>query len=151
MNRFRTDVAFWPLERVEKLGDQLLDWQGESNVYQSGSGFELWHYKSAERQIGPTMKSLADWRRRWGGKDANAVEGEIRFQGGGFRHRVGATPYLITPQDFRLVEGSAGYRAGRDGKDLGVDVDLVGPGAAYERWKKTPEYREWLEETRQQE
>jgi len=22
-------------------------------------------------------------------------------------------------------------------------VDLVGPGPAYERWKKTPEYQEW--------
>jgi hypothetical protein len=24
------------------------------------------------------------------------------------------------------------------------DVDLVGPGPAYERWKKTPEYQRWL-------
>ena len=28
-------------------------------------------------------------------------------------------------------------------------MDLVGPGAAYERWKKTPEYQEWLSETGQ--
>ena len=28
-------------------------------------------------------------------------------------------------------------------KGRGADVDLVGPGAAYEKWKKTPEYQEW--------
>src|SRR6185369_7933420 len=43
----------------------------------------------------------------------------------------------------------AGYRAGKDGKDLGADVDLVGPGAAYERWKKTPAYQQWLKDTGQ--
>jgi hypothetical protein len=28
-------------------------------------------------------------------------------------------------------------------------VDLVGPGPAYERWKKTPEYQQWLKDTKQ--
>jgi hypothetical protein len=28
-------------------------------------------------------------------------------------------------------------------------VDLVGPGTAYERWKQTTEYEQWLEETGQ--
>jgi hypothetical protein len=28
-------------------------------------------------------------------------------------------------------------------------VDLVGPGPAYERWKKTPEYQQWLNDTKQ--
>lgn len=28
-----------------------------------------------------------------------------------------------------------------------ADVDLVGPGAAYERWQKTPEYQEWRRKT----
>jgi hypothetical protein len=29
--------------------------------------------------------------------------------------------------------------AGDGGRGLGADVNLVGPGPAYERWKKTPE------------
>jgi hypothetical protein len=45
-----------------------------------------------------------------------------------------------------LRPDSAGYRAG---KDLGADVDLVGPGPAYERWKKTPDYQQWLKDTKQ--
>src|SRR5262249_49320337 len=52
------------------------------------------------------------------------------------------------PDDFRLRSDSAGYRAGKDGKDLGADIDLVGPGKAYERWKQTPDYRQWLKETK---
>ena len=28
-------------------------------------------------------------------------------------------------------------------------VVLVGPGRAYERWKKTPEYQQWLKDTKQ--
>jgi hypothetical protein len=55
----------------------------------------------------------------------------------------------VTPEDFRLRADSAGYQAGEDGKDLGADVDLVGPGQAYERWKQTPEYQQWLKETGQ--
>jgi hypothetical protein len=64
-------------------------------------------------------------------------------------NKAAAIPELVTPDDFRLRGDSAGYRAGPDGKDLGADVDLVGPGAAYERWKQTPEYQQWLKDTGQ--
>jgi len=47
----------------------------------------------------------------------------------------------------RRRRGSAGYRAGEDGRDLGANVDRVGPGAAHEGWKKTPEYRQWIKDT----
>src|SRR5262249_29585247 len=53
------------------------------------------------------------------------------------------------PEDFRVRRDSAGYQAAKGKKDLGADVDLVGPGPAYERWKKTPAYQEWLKETGQ--
>ncbi|HEX5104866.1 MAG TPA: hypothetical protein VFV87_13695, partial [Pirellulaceae bacterium] len=72
-----------------------------------------------------------------------------RFEGGSLNERVNVDPKSVTAADFRLRKDSAGYRAGPDGQDLGADVDLVGPGEAYERWRKTPEYQEWLKETRQ--
>ena len=43
----------------------------------------------------------------------------------------------------------AGRGIGSDGKDPGADMDLVGPGPAYERWKQTPDYQVWLEVTGQ--
>ena len=77
------------------------------------------------------------------------MEGRLRYQGGALLERLRDTPEKVTPDDFRLRADSAGYRAGKDGKDLGADVDLVGPGPAYERWKKTPEYQQWLKDTGQ--
>jgi hypothetical protein len=77
------------------------------------------------------------------------LQGQIRFQGGAPLSRLERAPDELTPDDFRLIEGSAGYRAGPDGKDLGADVDLVGPGTAYERWKQSPDYQRWLEDTNQ--
>jgi hypothetical protein len=50
---------------------------------------------------------------------------------------------IATP--FRLAKGSPGK--GEGGRDIGADVDLVGPGAAYEKWKKTKEYEEWRKQT----
>ena len=46
----------------------------------------------------------------------------------------------------RLRAGRPGDKAGKDGKHLGADEDLVGPGPAYERWKTTSEYQDWLKE-----
>jgi hypothetical protein len=46
-----------------------------------------------------------------------------------------------SPGDFRVHESGD--------KGPGADVDLVGPGPAYERWRKTPAYQEWLKDTGQ--
>ena len=96
------------------------------------------------------LASLEEWKRFWDGAKADSLEDSVRFQGGNLASRGEATLDQLTPDDFRLRPDSAGYRAGPDGKDLGADVDLVGPGPAYERWKKTLEYKEWLKETGQQ-
>jgi hypothetical protein len=94
-------------------------------------------------------RDLADWNRFWNQSDTGSVEGDVRFQGGDLHQRALIAPEKLTAEDYRLRPDSAGYQAGPDGKDLGADIDLVGPGAAYERWKTTPEYQEWLKETGQ--
>ncbi len=92
---------------------------------------------------------FSDWNRFWGLTGTGSLEGVIRFHGGDLAGRAEAKAAKLTPQDFRLRADSAGYRTGPGGKDLGADVDIVGPGAAYERWKKSPEYQQWLKETGQ--
>jgi tetratricopeptide (TPR) repeat protein len=77
------------------------------------------------------------------------LSGPPKFAGGDVYTIANAGKQRLTPQDFRLRPDSPGYKAGKDGKDLGADVDLVGPGEAYERWKKTPDYKQWLKETQQ--
>ena len=94
-------------------------------------------------------KDLADWNRFWHQTDTGSTEGVVRFQGGDLLQRTLTDAEKLSPEDFRLRADSAGYHAGPDGKDLGADVDLVGPGPAYERWKKTPEYQEWIKDSGQ--
>src|SRR5262249_14951401 len=95
------------------------------------------------------VNDLATWQRFWGSPESGSIEGEIRFVGGDPAGRPVGGGGQPAPGDLRPLAGGAGYPAGKDGKDLGADVDLVGPGPAYERWKKTPEYQQWLKETGQ--
>jgi hypothetical protein len=92
---------------------------------------------------------LADWQRFWGLADIDSERGQAKFQGGDLVAKAKLTPELLAPDDFRLRPDSAGLKAGKDGKDLGADVGLVSHGPAYERWKKTPEYQQWLKDTGQ--
>jgi serine/threonine protein kinase len=127
---------------------RLLSWQDDRNLYGRGASSLSWFGPAGyEAPRGP--KTVAEWKRFWGTPDADCLQGPIRYQGGDLVAKLKTTPDQLTPEDFRLRAESAGYRAGKDGKDLGADVDLVGPGKAYERWKKTPRYQEWLKESGQ--
>ena len=134
-----------PPAEAEALLARMVNWQEEKNVY-SVSGFLTWSVL-----IKPTggLNTLADWNQFWKLTSTGSFEGRVRFQGGNLRARILAGPESVGPADFRLQPDSPGYRAGKGGKDLGADVDLVGPGPAYERWKQTPEYQEWLKDTGQ--
>jgi len=123
---------------------KLIAWQDEHNAYAIADAM----LKCGLRSVVRYDQGLAAWKEFWNEPDAQVLEGPIRFAGGDLRSRRFANPGELTAEDFRLRPDSAGYRAGPEGKDLGADIDLVGPGAAYERWKKTPEYQEWLKETR---
>jgi hypothetical protein len=139
----------------ETLLQDLLKWRGGQNVYRVGSGpadgqsrlLRTGMGSVGDPPHGPT--DLATWREFWRSPETGSLEGRVRYEGGNLIAKVQKAPHQITPEDFRLRPDSAGYRAGPDGKDLGADVDLVGPGPAYERWKKTPEYQQWLMETGQ--
>jgi hypothetical protein len=122
-------------------------WQGQRNLF-AGAGDYL-HGSGKGLEAAKPIKSLANWKQFWGSAETGSIEGKVRYQGGNLLARLAAAPEKLTPEDFRLRPDSAGYRAGKDGKDLGADIDLVGPGKAYERWKKTPQYQEWLKETGQ--
>jgi formylglycine-generating enzyme required for sulfatase activity/serine/threonine protein kinase len=129
---------------------ELVAYQEERNVHAAG-GPLLWYTgkKWTELSSDRTVNDAETWQRFWEDAVSSSLQGNVRFHGGNLRPRTEESLEALTRDDFRLREGSAGYRAGLDGKDLGADVDLVGPGAAYERWKKTPEYQRWLKETGQ--
>src|SRR5262249_6409143 len=140
-----------------ELLPRLMTWRGEKNVYRNVRSLlalrQLMDPSDPKKGIDdgplPGFRTLADWQRVWKASEIGSVQGEIRFEGGDVLTKMQTSPERMTAADFRLRPDSPGYRAGKDGKDLGADVDLVGPGVAYERWKKKPEYQQWLKETGQ--
>lgn len=130
---------------------RMLDWQGERNAFSVDGEFVRLSQAAPWRDL-PSAKlpaGLAGWKRLWGTAETDSVQGTARFEGGDILARLETAPEKLTPADVRLRPDSVGYHAGKDGKDLGADIDLLGPGPAYERWKKTPEYQQWLKDTKQ--
>jgi hypothetical protein len=153
-NIFDVTSVLFPMSRgktlqpkeVEPFLRLTLAWRGGQNVYAPGSSsFDV----RAPVVLPNGPKNLKDWKQFWGIDESGSIEGQVKYQGGNLISRLRDAPEKVTPEDFRLRPDSAGYKAGKDGKDLGADVDLVGPGQAYERWKKTPEYQQWLKDTKQ--
>jgi hypothetical protein len=140
-----------PPGQAEACLVRMVSWQGERNVYPASAA--LLHLSRADPwvNLGPPKlpAGLAGWKQLWGTTETGSIQGRVHYMGGDLLAKAQLALEKITPEDFRLLPGSAGYRAGKDGKDLGADVDLVGPGAGYERWKKTPDYQQWLKDTGQ--
>jgi hypothetical protein len=120
-----------------------VDWREDHNLYQPG--FNFLSVGDHQRPLEPMRprRSLAEWQEYWGLEDTGSLQGPIRFQREEVFPTLPEPIETVTADDFRLHPQSAGARAGEDGRDLGADVDLVGPGPAYERWRATPAYQEW--------
>ena len=129
---------------------RLIAWEEQNNVYPKAVSL-LGTYVSFPPRPLPAGKTLADWNQFWGVRDTASLQGKIRYRGGDPRSRPLTQLEQVTPKDFRLQVGSPGYKREKNGRDIGADVDMVGPGAAYERWKKTPAYQQWLKDTKQAE
>src|SRR5262249_37834447 len=87
--------------------------------------------------------------RFWRQDASGCRSGKVRYRGGDVPSRAGKAPGRLTPEDFRLRARSAGYKAGKGGKDPGARRGLLGPRKAHPRWKKTPAYQQWLKDTKQ--
>jgi hypothetical protein len=133
-----------PAPFEQSVLSEWVAWQGQRNVYAASVALAGWYLASTGfLEPEKSVKTLADWRDFWSTAESQSVEGPVRFMGADLLRKLNSEPGRLTPSDFRLRPDSAGFRAGADGKDLGADIDLVGPGEAYERWKQTPEYAEW--------
>ena len=142
----KVDSAKWETRAGwDSMLPQLLRWDMTANLYPPEPDLMALHVGglySVERWGDDT----ADWKTFWQLEETGLTEGTIRFQGGDLIARSKANAMDLTLDDFRLRADSAGYQAGPGGEDLGANIDFVGPGAAYERWKQTGEYTEWKAE-----
>jgi anti-sigma factor RsiW len=120
-------------------------WRDEGSLYPATISLRA----GTEPAPPPAVEGIAAWDRLWDLRPPGSLSGRPAFQGGDVYTIARTGGEHLKPDDFRLRPDSPGYRAGKGGKDLGADIDLVGPGPAYERWKKTPEYGQWLKDTGQ--
>ena len=139
---FRHKYEEMPLDEVDRLLKRGITWHDKENLLPEIDQLIL--SRNTAFPVGAPIKTLADWGKLLGGKSIRSIQGNATFAGGD----LFAKPLLeLKTADFRLAKGSPGQGVLRGGKDLGADVDLVGPGEAYERWKKTPAYQEWRKQT----
>jgi hypothetical protein len=137
-----------PTGPFKTLVADLVGWRDQRNLYPANAAF-MTSWKPGDRFESLVGADRLDAWRQFAGPKAGALRGKAVFAGGDLWAQAAAAPERLLPKHFRLLPRSPGWRAGKDGQDLGADVDLVGPGEAYERWKKTPEYQKWLKETGQ--
>lgn len=145
---YKGDSPLQPAE-LAVLIPRLATWQSTKNLYQAERTLMEASVKF-DRSAAVSVGDLAASSHFWGRTDSDSLQAPFRLKGGEIFNGEYFSPPGIQAEEFRLDPSSRGYRAGPDGKDLGADVDLVGPGAAYERWKKTPEYQRWLKDTGQE-
>jgi hypothetical protein len=138
-----------PPDDAQGLLAEFVGWQGQRNLYAVDGPFLRQTAMDKFHDSAKPIRNLAEWKQFWGSAETNSLEGRVKYHGGNLNSTMRDRPEKLTPEDFRLRSDSPGYKAGKDGQDLGADMDLVGPGPAYERWKKTPEYQQWLKDTKQ--
>jgi hypothetical protein len=121
-----------------------------------------WKWKDGTNLLGPARPFLfldykpfpegkvgfpEDWKKFWKSESVPGIVGEPRFEGGDLLAFKPEARASLTAAAFRLAAGSPGKDKGPGGKDLGADVDRVGPGKPYEDWKRTSDYQQWRKQT----
>jgi serine/threonine protein kinase len=129
---------------LQALFRRLASWRERHNVY--GQVPHFLSVNSTSTKIQNSVKTLPEWRSFWGLERTDALHGAVRFRDGAALGAPDFAVETIRPDDFRLDPTSAGYRASPEQRDLGADMDIVGPGEPYFRWKQTPAYRAWLKD-----
>ena len=126
-DRFLAEERRLTNERALAELPKLVAWTEARNIYEVHTSYT---------NLG-TIEHVKDWEQFWKVGRTGSLQGTLRF-------KLGA-PFgpNLPPESFRLQSESLGQAAAKDGRDLGADVELVGPGPAYERWRQSQEYATW--------
>jgi hypothetical protein len=130
---------------------KAIAWQDEQSLY-SGTGPLLAMASSqSPRQLSGlgVPAGIAQWDEFWGASKPEIAQlSDGSFDARTLRSAATAHPQLLTPGDFRRTFRLRGAWRPLESRLEGVNTSLVGPGEAYEAWKNTFEYRNWLDTIR---
>src|SRR5262249_5687020 len=130
---------------------RVVRWQEETNlyaekaaplvIYYGRTNDPHWGWFTTRENRETIAGDLASWDRCWDQKATGSRAAPIRFAGGtGLQlqqalREAGPAACLLHPDTLKGLGDPLKQQ-------LGIPADLVGPGAAYERWKRTPAYQE---------
>ncbi len=127
---------------VETYWRHCVDWQDQRNLCSSASVMMM---LCRDMQPIALPKELPEWNRFWGITEAGNEQAAIRYQEGDPYVRLPTDRRPPDPRCFRLLVRPL-HANGVD-VDPGADLEWIGPGDAYERWKQTPHYQQWLKDS----
>ena len=113
-------------------GHKGLNWTGSENIYD----VKRWVGNAGKPHA--TIKDAKTWGTFWGGSDANSSNRTIPFAG---RRLMGGFNHTVKGEDFEFAANSGVYAYRRK---TGIDPLLVGPGAAFLRYRESFDYRTWV-------
>ncbi len=128
---FKEVLTLWGQDRetAEAALRKRYRWTGRRNLFPNGIPLVRFDDGPLEN-----WRTLDDWNQLWEGVEEATTLGTPRFES---LNSCRELDQAEDPKDWRLAPNSPGYQGGDDGQDLGADVDLVGPGQAYQRWRQT--------------
>ncbi|MSR57288.1 MAG: hypothetical protein EXS05_06420 [Planctomycetaceae bacterium] len=110
-------------------------WKGEWNVYD----VKQW-VGSAGKPAAAGIKDIKGWIKLWGGAESNSYNRVTPFAG---RKRMGDFSHDANPQDWQLDLGADADTLLQRARS-GVDGFLAGPGAAFDQYRETIAYSDWI-------
>ena len=113
-------------------GHKGMSWTGSDNIY------DVKRWVGNAGKPNATIKDAKTWNTFWGGSDANSSNRTIPFAG---RRPMGGFNHTVKGEDFEFAVKDTIYASRRKS---GIDPLLVGPGAAFIRYRESFDYRTWV-------
>jgi hypothetical protein len=124
----------------------LLSWEDYHNLFAILYSFH-------DRELcpaGPEVRDLMAWNRYWSQTNSRSVQLELGL-GASLKPARLESPttrnFELASSDYDQIAAAGGDRA----IPYGAALELVGPGPAYDAWRRSAAYQQWLERIRRSE
>ncbi|HAA49118.1 MAG TPA: hypothetical protein DCE43_05320 [Planctomycetaceae bacterium] len=122
---------------LEGRSPSWLHWMGNQNLFRIERGMMSIRHQGRRFPVPWAPRRLRDWEEFWGGNERGSLETSSGEAARALSQRADDNPSSVTARSFRLRPDSPGRERGPTGRDLGARVEWVGPGSAFETWKRS--------------
>jgi hypothetical protein len=140
------EVKPLPIGECQKQLRRLVSWWEKENLYVVPTGTDFfWMETDAVGGVRSSLRDMRTWEQFWELGDTGSYQQPVQFKKDLPRTYKGDP----VPEDYQLTGERPAIGPATNSRDYGASIDFVGPGAAYERFKQTPEYQQWQKKTGQ--